>query len=129
MITFLFADLKYIGLHEPQQQQHRLETVWAAQMRFRFCFKMLAEVQLPCACVCSAFVWKYFEPPGSVGRVGLFGEKTHGLGPLVEQVLRRQALSLRDVTDLDRQKMFFLSFWQLNMVEEDENTRTFKLLI
>lgn len=46
-------------------------------------------------CVCT-----YFKSPGGIGRVRLFGEETRGLGPLVEQVLGGQALSLRDVPDL-----------------------------
>lgn len=48
---------------------------------------MLAKVRL-CRVHACVDVCKYFESPGSVGRVGLFGEKTHGLGPLVEQRLR-----------------------------------------
>lgn len=46
----------------------------------------------------------YLESPGGVWRVGLFGEETRGLGPLVEQMLSRQALSLRDVPDLGKKK-------------------------
>lgn len=46
----------------------------------------------------------YLESPGGVRRVGLFGEETRGLGPLVEQMLGRQALSLRDVPDLEKKK-------------------------
>ena len=52
-------------------------------------------------CVFVRFVCKYFESPGGVGRVRLFGEEARRLGPLVEQLLGREALSLRDVPDLE----------------------------
>ena len=55
-----------------------------------------------CLFVFVLVVCKYFESPGGVGRVGLFGEEARGLRPLVEQMLGRQALSLRDVSDLKK---------------------------
>lgn len=45
---------------------------------------------------------KYLDSPGGVRRVGVFREEARRLGPLVEQVLWREALGLGDVPDLQR---------------------------